>query len=237
VKKIDVLDQGYVRLVDVLGSDLTPVNAARVSYDKASDTLSERDERLIRFLIRERHTSPFRHAVLQFEVYAPLMVARQWWKHIIGSSHQEGAQDPMTAWNESSRRYVTEAVRFYVPPADEWRSSPEDKKQGSGDMLPVELGEEATKKLLEQIEEGMKNYEWATEKGIATEMARLFLPSAYGLYVRWYWTVSLQGLIHFLDLRLDAHAQAEIRDYSAALQQLAREAFPISMASFEAIKE
>ncbi|HHX03820.1 MAG TPA: FAD-dependent thymidylate synthase [Tissierellia bacterium] len=237
MKKIDVLDQGYVRLVDVLGSDLTPVNAARVSYDKASDTLSERDERLIRFLIRERHTSPFRHAVLQFEVYAPLMVARQWWKHIIGSSHQEGAQDPMTAWNESSRRYVTEAVRFYVPPADEWRSSPEDKKQGSGDMLPVELGEEATKKLLEQIEEGMKNYEWATEKGIATEMARLFLPSAYGLYVRWYWTVSLQGLIHFLDLRLDAHAQAEIRDYSAALQQLAREAFPISMASFEAIKE
>lgn len=237
MKKIDVLDQGYVRLVDVLGSDLTPVNAARVSYDKASDTLSERDERLIRFLIRERHTSPFRHAVLQFEVYAPLMVARQWWKHIIGSSHQEGAQDPMTAWNESSRRYVTEAVRFYVPPADEWRSSPEDRKQGSGDMLPVELGEEATKKLLEQIEEGMKNYEWATEKGIATEMARLFLPSAYGLYVRWYWTVSLQGLIHFLDLRLDAHAQAEIRDYSAALQQLAREAFPISMASFEAIKE
>ncbi len=237
MKKIDVLDQGYVRLVDVLGSDLTPVNAARVSYDKASESLTERDERLIRYLIREKHTSPFRHAILQFEVYAPLMVARQWWKHIIGSSHQEGAQDPMTAWNESSRRYVTEAVKFYVPSSDQWRSSPEDKKQGSGDMLPLELGEEASKKLLEQIEEGMKNYEWATEQGIATEMARLFLPSAYGLYVRWYWTVSLQGLIHFIELRSEAGAQSEIRDYAEALRTLAGEVFPVSMASFAEYKE
>ncbi|MDI9473007.1 MAG: FAD-dependent thymidylate synthase [Tissierellia bacterium] len=237
MKKIDVLDKGYVRLVDVLGSDLTPVNAARVSYDKASEVLSERDKRLINFLIREKHTSPFRHAVLQFEVYAPLMIARQWWKHIIGSSHQEGAQDPMTAWNESSRRYVSEAVKFYIPAADQWRSSPEDTKQGSGAMVPLELGEEATKKLLEQIEEGMKNYEWASENGIATEMARLFLPSAYGLYVRWYWTVSLQGLIHFLDLRSGEGAQSEIRDYAAALETLAREAFPVSVAAFEETKK
>lgn len=233
MRKIDVLDQGYVRLVDTLGSDLTPVNAARVSYDKASEEMSERDARLIRYLIREKHTSPFRHAVLQFEVYAPLMVARQWWKHIIGSTHQEGAQDPMTAWNESSRRYVTESVQFYVPPADQWRSVPEDKKQGSGEMLPLELGEEATAKLLEQIEEGMKNYEWASENNIATEMARLFLPSAYGLYVRWYWTVSLQGLINFLNLRLEEHAQAEIREFAAAVKTLAKEDFPVCLAAFE----
>ena len=109
---IQIHDKGYVRLVDKLGSDLTPVNAARVSYNKASEDFSEKDEKLLRFLIREKHTSPFRHAVLQFEIYAPLMVARQWWKYIIGSSHQEGSQEAMNAWNESSRRYVTESIEF-----------------------------------------------------------------------------------------------------------------------------
>ena len=85
---IKVLDNGYVRLVDTLGSDLTIANAARVSYAKESLELSEKDIRLIEFLAREDHTSPFRHAMLQFEVYAPLMVARQWWKYIVGSAHQ-----------------------------------------------------------------------------------------------------------------------------------------------------
>ena len=107
----NVLDKGYVRLVDVMGSDLSVVNSARVSYDKQVDELGDKDTGLIRFLAREGHTSPFRHASLQFEVYAPLMVARQWWKYIIGSSHQ----DNMAAWNESSRRYITEEPEFYDP--------------------------------------------------------------------------------------------------------------------------
>src|SRR5690554_5768285 len=100
---LKVLDKGYVRLVDVLGSDLTVANAARVSYAKESKKLSNQDIRLIEFLAREDHTSPFRHAMLQFEVYAPLMVARQWWKYIVGSSHLEGIGDSLNAWNESSR--------------------------------------------------------------------------------------------------------------------------------------
>lgn len=226
---IQVLDKGYVRLVDTLGSDLTPVNAARVSYNKASTDFSAKDERLLRFLIREDHTSPFRHAVLQFEVYAPLMVARQWWKYIIGSSHQEGSQEAMNAWNESSRRYVTEEIEFYLPRENEWRSMPDDKKQGSGEPVAKAVGAEACARLIAQIESGMKNYDWATENSIATEMARLFLPSAYGLYVRWYWTASLQSVIHFIQQRLDDHAQVEIQQFAQAVKELAAERFPVSL--------
>src|SRR5699024_12219585 len=111
---------------------LTVVSAARCSYDKRSEDLTEGDECLIRFLARESHTSPFRHASLQFEVYAPLMIARQWFKYIVGSDHV------MDAWNESSRRYITENEEFYVPQADEWRSYPDDVKQGSGDPIPID---------------------------------------------------------------------------------------------------
>lgn len=224
MKKIG--DKGYVRLVDVLGSDLTVVNSARVSFNKAKEELGDDDKKLIRYLARNGHTSPFRHASLQFEIYAPLMVARQWWKYIIGSAHQ----DPMNAWNESSRRYVTEEVEFYIPTESEWRSRPVNTKQGSGECIDIKLGAEATKRLMEQIEAGMKNYNWATEEaGIATEQARLFLPSAYGLYVRWYWTASLQGVAHYIAQRTDEHAQFEIRQFAEAVKELAAEKFPYSL--------
>lgn len=220
-----VLDKGYVRLVDTMGSDLSVVNSARVSYNKATEVLRTEDEKLIKFLATHDHTSPFRHATLQFEVYAPLMVARQWWKYIIGSSHQ----DPFTAWNESSRRYVTEEIEFYIPHVSKWRSKPENSKQGSGPDVDEKLGQEAVKRLMDQIEYGMKNYDWAIEQGIATEQARLFIPSAYGLMVRWYWTVSLQGVSHFLNQRTDAHAQIEIQAYANAVKELALEKFPVSL--------
>ena len=189
-KMKNVLDKGYVRLVNHLGSDLTVVNAARVSYQKESFELDQNDEKLISFLAKHDHTSPFRHAMLQFEVYAPLMVARQWWKYIVGSSHMEGIGDTMNGWNESSRRYVTEEPVFYVPNENEWRSMPDNKKQGSGEPVATELGKEYTKDLLELIEKGQGLYEKAMEDGICSEQARLFLP-AYGLYVRWYWTCLL----------------------------------------------
>lgn len=230
---IKVLDKGYVRLVDTLGSDLTIVNAARVSYAKESLELSERDIRLIKFLAREDHTSPFRHAMLQFEVYAPLMVARQWWKYIVGSSHQEGIGDSLNAWNESSRRYITEEPVFYVPEKNQWRSKPENSKQGSGAPIDWELGEKHTQKLMEYVEEGLKLYEDAMEDGICAEQARLFLP-AYGMYVRWYWTASLQSVAHFIQQRINYDAQKEIQDYAKAILTLATEKFPVS---FEAISE
>ncbi|MCI5675774.1 MAG: FAD-dependent thymidylate synthase [Ezakiella sp.] len=223
-----VLDKGYVRLVDTMGSDLTVVNAARASYAKESIELNEKDEGLIKFLAKNDHTSPFRHAMLQFEVYAPLMVARQWWKYIIGSSHLEGIGDTMNGWNESSRRYVTQEPVFYIPKEDEWRAKPDNNKQGSKEPVDVALGKEFTEKLLKSVDEGIKLYEEAMEKGICAEEARLFLP-AYGMYVSWYWTASLQSVAHFIKQRMDSHSQYEIRQYAAAVKELAEEKFPLSI--------
>uniref|UniRef100_UPI003F576735 FAD-dependent thymidylate synthase n=1 Tax=Paraperibacillus marinus TaxID=3115295 RepID=UPI003F576735 len=205
-----------------MGTDVTVVNAARVSYNKAVDELREHDERLISFLAREGHTSPFRHATMQFEIYAPLMVARQWWKYVVGSDHV------MDAWNESSRRYITEEAEFYIPALDEWRSAPESSKQGSGEIVNRHIGSLYTKELEILISHGEMLYEQALNDGICAEQARLFLP-AYGMYVRWYWTSSLQGVAHFLQQRLEHDAQKEIQEYAKAVCELSTEKFPVSL--------
>jgi thymidylate synthase (FAD) len=220
---INVLDKGYVRLVNVMGSDLSVANSARVSYDKESTELSEKDVGLIRFLAREGHTSPFRHATLQFEMYAPLMVARQHWKYVVGSDHT------MDAWNESSRRYITEEPTFYIPKAEEWRSAPENSKQGSGDILDLTTGWELTARLISIVEECEAFYKAAMEMGACAEQARLFLP-AYGMYVRYYWTASLQSVAHFLQQRLAHDSQVEIQEYAKAVKALAEPHFPVSIA-------
>src|SRR5690625_1166027 len=220
--KINVLNRGYIRLRDVMGDDRTIANAARVSFDRRTEELDERDERLIAFLAREGHDSPFRHASLQFEVYTPLMIARQWWKYAIGSDHV------MDAWNESSRRYVTENNEFYVPQADEWRSYPDNVKQGSGDPVEWIVGQKMTDDLEEIIELGEKRYNEAMAKGIAPEQARLFLP-AYGLYVRWYWSASLQSVAHLIKQRTADDAQYEFRLYGKDVSELTGERFPVSL--------
>jgi len=220
-QKINVLDKGYVRLVDTLGNDLSVANAARVSYDKQSEEMSERDARLIKFLWDEKHTSPFRHAAMTFEVYAPLFVARQWWKHAVASTHL----DDQNGWNESSRRYITENEEFYLPKGNQWRSKPENSKQGSGTPLEPEVGGWFTNKLFDITEMGKNLYDKAMEAGIAPEQARLFLP-AYGMYVRWRWTVSLHGVLSFLDQRLPQDAQYEIREYAEAVKELTKDSFP-----------
>lgn len=226
---ISVLDtHGYVRLNDVMGSDLTVANSARVSYAKASAELTDRDRRLIAFLAREGHTSPFRHAIAQFEIHAPLMVARQWWKYNVGSAHQEGTGDSLDAWNESSRRYVTEEPVFYVPRPGEWRSKPENSKQGSGEPIHSQDGINLTSELWDYIEEGEQLYESAMEAGVAPEQARLFLP-AYGMYVRWMWTASLQSVCHFLAQRLAEDSQAEIQAYAKAILTLIEPHFPVAV--------
>ena len=228
-RKINVLDdKGYVILHDVMGSDLTVANAARVSYDKKSDVLTDGDRRLIVFLAREGHTSPFRHTTLQFELYSPLMVARQHFKYIVGSSIAEATGDNMDAWNESSRRYVTEEPTFYVPNADEWRLAPANSKQGSGDPVGEKGGSFITEALLEYIDEGVHLYEQQLEMGVCAEQARLFLP-AYGMYVRYYWTASLQSVTHFVNQRLASDSQVEIQAYAKAVLELARPHFPESI--------
>jgi thymidylate synthase (FAD) len=249
--KIDVLDKGYVRLVDTMGTDLSVVNAARVSYDKESQEFDGKDEKLLNFLVRERHTAPFRHAIISLECYAPLIVKNQWYKHLIGGIYSNDSEfpglDPFFAWNESSRRYVTENEEFALPAPNEWRSAPANKKQGSGDLLPVGppegvirtmevnfgYGADLTAELERTYLEGAAKYQQAMAAGVAPEQARLFLP-AYGLYVRWRWTTSLQGLMWFLELRDDAHAQHEIREYAKALKQIAAVPFPVSIGSIDA---
>ena len=223
--KLPVLDKGYVRRTEVMGSDLTVADAARVSYDRTAENYTDKqNEGLIAFLGDEGHTSPFRHAAISFEIYAPLMSARQIWKYIVGSSWQ----DNHTGWNESSRRYITEDVEFYLPQSDEWRKAPENSKQGSGDLLEAAKGYNWYNSLYQHQREGLRLYEEALEAGIAAEQARLFLP-AYGLYVRWRWVTSLQGVAHFLNERLEKDAQKEVQAVAQAVYELAKDAFPIGI--------
>lgn len=228
---INVLDKGYVRLVDIMGNDLSVANAARVSYDKESQLSAENelppsDKRLIDFLWREEHTSPFRHATLSFEIYAPLMVARQHWKYAVASTFV----DDQNGWNESSRRYVTEDPEFYIP--DIWRSAPENSKQGSGEPINSQLAKLYTELMKTISDKCLDIYEQAMEDGIAPEMARLFLP-AYSMYVRYRWTVSLHGVMHFLSQRLAHDSQVEIQEYASAVYKLAKTKFPHSLSLIE----
>jgi thymidylate synthase (FAD) len=229
----EVLDKGYVRLVNSWGTELDIANSARVSYDKESKlredgSLALRDQTLIQFLVRDKHDSTLRHCGFTFEVYAPLMVARQWYKHTVASTHVED----QLGWNESSRRYVTENEEFYLPKGDQWRSKPENSKQGSGEILGSDVGGWFTNKLWDTIESGNNLYQEAMAAGIAPEQARLFLP-AYGMYVRWRWTTSLNSVLHFLTLRQGHGAQSEIVDYANVIGELVKEKFPVTTKAWE----
>lgn len=224
--KIDILDHGYVRLIGNFGSDLEVVNAARVSYDKSVDFLDQKDERLLEFLIKHKHDSTLRHCALSFEIYAPLMIARQWYKHAIGSTYI----DDQNGWNESSRRYVTEEPQFYIP--NVWRAAPENKKQGSGEDMPIDISQRFYERLKYHVDESVNLYSHLLEMGVATEQARLFLP-AYSMYVRWRWTTSLNAVLHFCSLRNAAEAQSEIQQYSNAVLSIVKEHYPLSTKYWE----
>ena len=223
--KINVLDKGYVRMKPawVMGyGDIEIVNDARVSFDKEVETLTKRDYGLINYLANHKHTSCFRGTACKVEMYAPLMVCRQLWKYVIGSQHnEEKLQDSFTNWNESSRRYITENVEYFLPAENQWRSIPENKKQGSGDFLPVDIGDTVTERLMIRQLQSIKDYEWAMEQGVCAEEARLFL-LGYGLYVRWRWTMSLQSLCHFISQRVKEETQSQTRAYGVATYQLVK---------------
>lgn len=220
---LNVGENGYVRLVDVMGSDLSVVNAARASYAKESQEFSKSDAGLVRFLAREGHMSPFRHAFFTWEFKAPLMVARQHWKYVVGSDHT------MDSWNEASRRYITMEPEFYIPKADEWRSKPDNSKQGSGPPIDHFEGQLLTTALVDWLEKGEALYKWAmTSLEVAPEQARLFL-GAYGMQTIYRWSCSLQSLILFLNQRLAHDAQAEITAYANAVYRLAYDHFPFCL--------
>lgn len=229
---IDVLDHGYIRLVNTMGSDIDVVNAARVSYDKQVEILETNDIKLIEYLIKNKHDSTLRHCAMTFEIYAPLMVARQWYKHAVASTHL----DDQMGWNESSRRYVTENEQFYCPMPDQWRAAPENKKQGSADAIDTSIGAKYHAQMIRIIRDAHELYKEALADGVAPEQARLLLP-AYAMYVRWRWTASLHALLHFISLRQHSHAQYEIQEYADAIAHEVDRAFPITTDKWRTFRE
>lgn len=208
--RIDFAHGGLVSLVDKMESpvDLKVVNSARISMGKQVEEVGPRDERLIKYLAEHEHTTPFRHSYVTFHIKAPVYVLRQWMKHQIGCS-----------WNEISGRYVEfKADDIWRPSQDDWRESAPNVKQGSGGALAPCLARAASETYYEAMEAAYNAYTALIALGVCKEQARSCLPVS--LMSECYWTASLQAVSHFLRLRLDSHAQVEIREYAAAVKTL-----------------
>ena len=234
--KIEVLDKGHVELMDHMGSDLTVCNAARVSFNKESEwgldfdaiarlkscpynkddvrLLKEKDEKLIRYLAKHNHWTPFAHPQITLRVKAPVSIRTQFFKH------KQGFVE-----NEISRRYVSYEPEFYSPT---WRGKPTDgAKQGSEDFITEETRTNLYDAIYrESCEKALHVYNTLIEKGIAPEQARFVLPQ--GMYTEWYWTGSLAAYARFYKQRKDDHAQWEIREYASAVGKIIEPYFPVS---------
>jgi len=217
---IPVLDHGFVRLDDAMADDLSVVNGARVSFARRKEELDESDEGLIRFLMRERHGTPFEHNAFRFHVRCPIFVAREWFRHRVGS------------FNEFSMRYARASDEFYVPAAEDVRT--QVGKPGSYSFEPVgdELAEATRQKLQEVYETAFRAYEQLVELGVAREVARAGLP--VGAYTEFYWTVNARSLMNFVSLRNSETAQREIRRYAEACERFLEEEMPATYAAFVA---
>ena len=219
--KIDVLDKGHIELVDTLGDDLTPVNAARVSFGGRSDEFTNKDKRLSKFLIKHKHFSPFRHQHIMLIIKAPEFVLRQWYKHVVGIETTSTHATKDHAWNEISGRYV-EVEDFYYP--DVWRKQSEDNKQASEgelDDLQQKRMSLAYKTYMNQVE---MVYDHMISSGVAKEQARIVLPLSQ--YTQVWWTASFQSVMNFIELRDEPTAQVEIQEYARALKEIMLDAFP-----------
>ena len=214
-----------VELIDHMGSDLTVVNAARVSFSKTSEWdsvpevgpvegyLKVGDEKLIKYLVKHNHWSPFGHASMQFRIKAPIFVARQLVKHQVG-----------LVWNEVSRRYVDDEVEFYEP--TEWRLAAENKKQGSSDKTIEYDGVEPVYRMCKET------YEHLLRVGVAPEMARMVLPQS--MYTEWYWSGTLMAFARVCNLRCKPDTQVETQMVANQINSLAKDLFPNS---WEALRE
>ena len=214
---IPVLDHGFVALDGALASDLAVVNGARVSFNQASDELGDKDAGLIRFLMREKHGSPFEHGYFRFIVKAPLFVVREHHRHRAGHSY-----------NEWSGRYSKIEPEFYVPENVRTQVG----KPGSYSFEPVdaELAETTREELQAVYEAAYATYERLVEQGVARELARAALP--VGAYTEFYWTVNARALMNFVSLRASENAQREIRRYAEAVERFLADQMPITHAAF-----
>jgi len=217
-----VLDKGFVELQEVMGNELTAVNCARVSFGKQKTVMEDEDVRLTRYLIRNKHFSPFRHIMFRFHIKAPEFVMRQWFKHVIGAEWSAGSYAPFHSWNEISGRYV-KLEDVHTP--DEWRKQSISSKQGSDGIMAQDSHGEICALYETTIQDTIRAYNTMLEKGVAREMARVILPLS--IYTETIWTCSFQAVMNFLELRLDPHAQKEIREYALAVESLVKDRFPV----------
>jgi thymidylate synthase (FAD) len=220
-KRVNVLDKGWIELQDMMGDDLAAVNAARVSFLGESKG-AEADKKLLFYLLRHRHTSPFEQIEFKFRVHAPVVTWWQWVRH------------RMWNFNAQSGRYVPfEEDDFYTPTV--WRKqSPSNKQASLGELTPEE-GAPLTETLLKHYEDGFKLYQQALSMGVAREQARVFLPG-FSVYYTWVCKVDAHNLMHFLHLRMAEDAQYEIRVYAQAIyNEFFKPALPWTAEAFEKI--
>jgi thymidylate synthase (FAD) len=217
---IAVLDHGFVRLDGAMASDLSVVNSARVSFGRRKEELDESDEGLVRFLMRDRHGTPFEHNAFRFHIRAPIFVVREWMRHRIGS------------FNEFSMRYAKATDDFYVPEAEDVRTQVGKPGAYSFETVDAELAEETREALEAVYEQAFATYERLVEAGVARELARSVIP--VGAYTEFYWTVNARALMNFVSLRAHETAQREIRRYAEAVETFLAEKMPVTHAAFVA---
>lgn len=217
LKTINCLDKGFVRLVDWMGSDQRIVQAARVSYGDGTKTVRE-DKGLIDYLMRHAHTSPFEQVQFTFHVKMPIFVARQIVRHRTAKL------------NEISGRYSILKDEFYEPDVSRMVKQSKDNKQGSSEEL-LEDADSILQSFKDEQFEMYDNYQEYIQGGMAKEMARINLPLS--IYTEWYWTIDLHNLFHFLKLRMDSHAQHEVRVYADAKFNLIKDIVPFACEAFE----
>lgn len=221
-KNISVLDKGFVKYIDHMGTDLMVVNAARVSFAKESSweysdsafpskSLSKKDQKLISYLAKNKHWTPFAHSSICLHIKAPISIRTQLFKHKVGFTE-----------NEVSRRYVKDEPEYYVP---KWRGAPTNgAKQGSSDFMTGTAAIE--EQYRNSCDDAVEAYKQLLADGVAPEQARFVLPQ--GAYTEWWWTGSLAAYARVCTLRLDDHAQWEVREFATAISKIIEPLFPHS---------
>lgn len=227
---IDPLKDGKSRieLLGYLGGDLDIANDAKASFERVSAELGEKEVKLIHYLAKHNHTSPFRGTVFRFKVKAPIYICRQWFKHLIASNHN----DEQLGWNERSFRYVEveDPDEFYIPAT--FRQQSKNNKQATEGEISVVANAKVIQLCQEQCRSSFETYRSLIALGVGREMARGYLVPA--VYTSWVWTVSLQSLLNFIDLRKDHGAQSEISAYSEAIETLISPIVPVAIEAWRA---
>ncbi len=229
-KPIEVLDHGFIRVIDYMGDDSSIVQSARVSYGKGTKKISN-DKGLIKYLMRHRHSTPFEMCEIKFHIKLPIFIARQWIRHRTANV------------NEYSARYSILDKEFYIPSAENLAAQSAINNQGRGDALTDDEAANVIQILKKDAEQTYSNYETLlnessegniideSKSGIARELARMNL--TLNTYTQWYWKIDLNNLLHFLALRADDHAQYEIRVYADAMLDIVKKWVPLTYEAFE----